>query len=104
MNDIQITEFDIFHEKNPWVYNYLVTRIRQWFHDRPNRDNVGLDDFYAPMRDNAPGFIESVRYRLPNEHRAYYARLIMHQEPDLAGKIRIRASAADEWLANRRSA
>lgn len=38
-------------------------------------------------------------FKLNNSYRAYYARLIMAQEPDLAGLFALRKSEADNWTA-----
>ena len=38
-------------------------------------------------------------YKINNNFTAFYARLIMAQEPDLAGIFDLRTSEADEWIA-----
>lgn len=76
--------FQRFHERNPHVYRELVVLARRI------RD-AGL------KRYSIKGLFEVLRYethlrtcdpeqpfKLANAHTAYYARLIMAQEPDLA--------------------
>lgn len=43
-------------------------------------------------------------FKLNNNFRAYYARLLMENEDDLAGLFELRASEADAWVANYRVA
>jgi hypothetical protein len=38
-------------------------------------------------------------FKIDNSHRAFYSRLIMAQERDLAGLFDLRTSKADLWIA-----
>ena len=59
--------------------------------DRPLKSLLGM-----PWRvaTNDP------EYKLNNNYRAYYARLMMYREADLMDVFDIRDSEADDWLAN----
>jgi hypothetical protein len=92
------TAFDRFHAENPRVYEVLVRLAREWV-NRFGGHKLGIATLYETARweislaTNAPDF------RLNNNFRAYYARLIMAQERDLTGLFDLRASKADEWIA-----
>lgn len=76
-------QFEDFHDLNPWVYSDLVILTR----DLVNRGHrrVGIGMLFEVLRwqrmmstqDNASGF------KLNNNYRSRYARLIMDNEPDL---------------------
>lgn len=80
-------KFDWFHKHNPHVYRALVDLARQ----RKNRGRKhwsmkaafevlrDLDSFQTDPRS------ETSKYKLNNIFTAFYARLIMQNEPDLAG-------------------
>jgi hypothetical protein len=80
-----------FHDKNPAVYRLLVRFARQW-RQRFGPDAVmGIGQLFERVRwevciktDDAMGF------KLCNNHRAFYARLIMERNPDLDGVFRLR--------------
>lgn len=79
-----------FHGQNPQVYDRLVTLARQLV-DR-GHEKIGIGMLFEVLRwhhamttaGDADGF------RLNNNYRAMYARLIMEQEADLAGAFEIR--------------
>jgi hypothetical protein len=76
--------FDRFHSANPWVYDALVKLARDL--RRRGRDRVGIGMLFEVLRwqwfmtttDAASDF------KLNNNYRSRYARLIMDREPDLA--------------------
>lgn len=79
-----------FHTENPRVYA-LLTKLARQAQGR-GFDNYGIGALFEVARwqtnvetEEADGF------KLNNNHRAYYARLIEEQEPDLAGFFRMRA-------------
>lgn len=72
-----------FHAENPEVYKILVRLARAY---KREKRREGIGHLWEVMRwemflrvDSKDGF------KLSNNHRAYYARLIMKQEEDLAG-------------------
>ena len=79
-----------FHKKNPHVYKTLVIRCKQWRNRHPKK-KIGIRMLWEAMRwdilmqTDAPD-----DFKLNNNHTSYYARLIMNNEPDLAGIFDIR--------------
>lgn len=87
-------EFLEFHETHPDVFDLLVdfalqTRRAGWAH-------YGLATIYERVRWHLD--VNEDRYggfKLNNNHRAYYARLAMEREPELAGFFATRALARE---------
>lgn len=83
------TEFIQFHKDNPDVYARLVAlarRARSYGYSR-----LGIGHLWEVMRWDL--MVESkglLEYKLNNNYRSRYARLIMGQEPDLAGFFELR--------------
>jgi len=95
--------FADFHAKSPEVYAALVKLAREWvFHTRRNR--LGIATLYERARWELALTTSDADFKLNNDYRAFYARLIMHQEPDLAGLFATRTSEADGWLPEQVSA
>ena len=82
--------FEEFHADNPQVYRELVRRCRLL-------KSCGIDDYsiagvYEVVRyDRLTGTRSKDGFKLNNDHRAYYARRIMDNEPDLADFFEIRS-------------
>jgi hypothetical protein len=81
-----------FHQANPAVYDELVTRARAW-RERHGSRKLAIATiyevvrwFYAMETDDPNG----APWRLNNDWRSFYSRLIMEQEPDLAGVFETR--------------
>jgi len=90
--------FEAFHESNPRVYEVLVRLAREWV-ARTGRHKLGIGALYERARwENALATTDP-DFRLNNNYRAFYARMIMAREPDLAGLFDLRVSEADSWLA-----
>ena len=75
-----------FHEANPLVYDLLVSYARQWRYSNPDTP-VGIDMLYARIRwdFNVEVHTTPNNFKLSNNHKPYYARLIMVKEPQLKG-------------------
>lgn len=88
-------EFLAFHEANPDVYAALVQRCRAGLAVGVRRWGIG--SLWEGLRWHWRVEVNrtDVEFKLNNNHRAFYARLIMAQEPDLAGFFETRRSAAD---------
>ena len=86
-------EFEQFHRENPGVYASLVALcqlarargIARW----------GIGRLWEVLRWNAAMETDAAEYKLNNNHRAYYARMIMDREADLAEFFETRRSVAD---------
>lgn len=83
-----------FHRANPDVYRFLVERVRRWKAGGHGHGSIRM--FWELARFE---FCQTVNtastFRLNNNHHAFYARLIMRQEPDLAGFFETREAVAD---------
>lgn len=75
--------FAEFHRANPWVYDTLVDLARDLV--RRGRKRIGIGMLFEVLRwhyqrtTNDP----ASDFRLNNNYRSRYARIIAHQEPDL---------------------
>lgn len=90
--------FERFHAANPRVYEVLVRLAREWV-GRTGRHKLGIATLYERTRWEIALATSDPDFKLNNNFRAYYARLIMLREPDLDGLFDLRASEADEWIA-----
>lgn len=87
--------FTAFHTESPEVYRTLCTLARQWVY-RTGRHRIGIATLYERARWELAMSTCDPDFKLNNSYRAYYARLIMAQERDLAGLFELRKSDADE--------
>lgn len=81
-----------FHHDNPQVYVELVSRARQLRLRGHRRGSINMlfevVRWHSFMQTTDPAF------KLNNNHRSRYARLIMSQEADLAGFFDVRELTA----------
>lgn len=78
-------KFEAFHEANPQVYVELVTLARQALKRGYKTYSINsLFEVVRWQRDISP-LATTDEFKLNNNFRSRYARLIMEQEPDLAG-------------------
>lgn len=80
--------FRRFHSANPEVYRNLVNLARQL--KRSGRDSYGIVGLYEVLRYDASLKTDGKPFKLSNDYRSRYARLIMAQEPDLEGFFKTR--------------
>jgi hypothetical protein len=86
--------FETFHAANPQVYKALVTLARKA--KARGKTRVGIKALVEVVRwelslETAGDF----EFKVNNSHAPHFARLIMAQEPDLAGIFETRRSTAD---------
>jgi hypothetical protein len=84
------TDFYQFHKDNPDVYRRLVALARKA--RSHGYSHIGIKHIWEVMRWEV--MIETkgaTDYKLNNNFTSRYARLIMGQEPDLAGVFEVRA-------------
>jgi hypothetical protein len=87
-------EFKEFHLEHPEVYNELVKLARTW--QANGTAKLGIATLFEVLRWNSHLNPErDSGYKLNNNYRALYARLIMEQEPDLNGLFEIRERTAE---------
>lgn len=86
--------FDDFHADNPDVYDELVRLARIWRTRGLNK--LGIATLFEVLRweNHMNGVRDKDGYKLNNNYRALYARLIMEQESDLDGLFDIRERTA----------
>jgi hypothetical protein len=89
--------FEQFHQDNLHVYSTLVRLAKQWV-AHTGRGKLGIGALYERARWEIAIQTKDPDYRLNNNFRAFYARLMMHNEPELRGLFELRSSEADEWL------
>lgn len=86
--------FEAFHRSNPAIYAMLVRFARQI----PAGRKIGISLLFERLRWEATTQTTSTDFKLNNTFRAWYVRLIMHNNPDLADLFELRKSAADQWI------
>lgn len=77
-----------FHQDNPQVYAELVMLARRW--RRRGRRKCGIGMLFEVLRWRSGMRTGGDDFRLNNNYRSYYARLIMLREPDLTGIFELR--------------
>lgn len=91
-------KFEQFHRENPHVYQTLVSLARRWV-ARTGRQKLAIASLFEVARWEVSLSTKDPDYKLSNSYRAFYARLIMAQEPDLALAFNLKSSEADDWIA-----
>lgn len=91
MKDLS-ANFWAFHERNPHVYAKLVEIAH--FVQSKGRASWGIAAIFERLRWVSEFETEGDLYKLNNDYRAFYSRMLM-REPDLSGFFRVRVSAAD---------
>lgn len=96
--------FEGFHRDNPDFYRELV-RLARRFRARTGRA-CGIQRLIEIVRfDLDMQSVSHDDFKINNDFAAYYARLIMHSEPDMRGFFQLRrADEADVWIAEKRRA
>lgn len=86
-------DFVNFHADNPDVYAELVALARTW--RTRGYAKLGIATVFEVLRWNRyMDGKDKHGFKLNNNYRALYARLIMEQEPDLAGMFELRERTA----------
>ena len=81
--------FSTFHADNPRVYELLVRFSRQWV--ASGRAQCGIALIWERMRwEMMLSTTDASGFKLNNDYKSRYARLIMAMEPDLAEFFNIR--------------
>jgi len=87
--------FEHFHSANPDVFSTLVTRTRTLVARGHKR--VGIAMLFETMRwDHMLRTSGNEPFKLNNNYRAFYSRLIEQTYPELGGVFTKRGSVADE--------
>jgi hypothetical protein len=91
-------KFRLFHESNPHVYCTLRRLAREWI-NRTGKQKLGIGALYERARWDIAIQTNDPEFKLNNNYRAFYARLLMARERDLDGIFQLRGSLADQWVA-----
>jgi hypothetical protein len=82
--------FWVFHEENPRVYRLFVRLARQW-RDVHGDGHLGIKMLFERARwEYLMETHDLLGFKLNNNYTAFYARIIMENEPDLAGVFHLR--------------
>lgn len=83
-------QFQQFHRQNPWVYEHLVRLTRELV--RKGQRKVGMGMLFEVMRWQVMMTTAdpNSEFKLNNNYRSRYARMIMLNHPDLHGIYEIR--------------
>jgi hypothetical protein len=88
--------FESFHRLNPWVYDALVTLTRDL--TRRGHDRIGIAMLFEVLRWQYLRTTVGDPFKLNNDYRSRYSRLIMATEPDLADVFETRRMTAPRPL------
>ena len=91
--DAAVQAFRKFHAANPDVYRSLRQLALQL--KRKGHVHYGIGSLYEVMRWHRALKTVDVDFKLNNNYRAYYARLLMQNVPELSGFFSLRVSKAD---------
>jgi len=80
-------QFERFHQDNPRVYTVLEQLARRWL---AGHSQVGIGMLWEVMRWQLGVETNTTDYRLNNNHRSRYARLLLAEHPEWAGRIKTR--------------
>jgi hypothetical protein len=83
-------QFEEFHAANPWVYDELVTLARRAKRRGANKVGIGMMVEIVRWRRFIATQDFNSGFKINNNYRSRYARLISEREPDLAGMFETR--------------
>jgi len=86
-------KFRVYHEKNPEVYSQLRTLALKM--RGTGRHKYGIAGLFEVLRWHRALETSDEDFKLNNSYRAFYARLLMTQEPGLEGFFSVRKSVGD---------
>ena len=77
-----------YHKQNPHVYDL----VEQFTFDIIKRGykNYSINSVFERIRWHTDVETEGEKFKLSNNHRAYYARFFMHNHPEYKGFFRIK--------------
>lgn len=88
INDEIEKKFEKFHNKNPHVYKLLVKYAREA--RKTGKKKFGMGAIYERARWNVEVETRGVPFKIDNDFRSRYSRVIMHNEHDLDGFFELR--------------
>lgn len=94
LDDSPQGRFERFHRDNPRVYVELV-RAARLYREQTGNAKCGMSLLIGRVRWVLALETQGDAFRLNNNYGPFYARMVMAQEPDLAGMFDLRRSLAD---------
>jgi hypothetical protein len=91
-------EFEQFHRSHPDVYATLRSLALRRV-DRLGETQLSINMLFEVARWEVSLSTGDSQFKLNNDHRAAYSRLLMLHEPRLAGLFSTRDSECDTWIA-----
>lgn len=85
--------FESFHDRNPWVYQALEELTRDEFARGHRR--IGIAMLFEVLRWHYGRRTDSDTFRLNNDYRSRYARLLMQSHPEWDQVFATRALTAE---------
>ena len=90
-----VAKFEEYHEANPDVYLALVDLAHEL--KRKGRKHYSINGLFEVLRwQRAINANDPWGWKINNSYRAFYARKIMRDYPELKGFFELRISAADD--------
>jgi len=81
-------KFREFHKDNPQVYVELRKLAFEWYRETRGQRPIGMACLYETLRFRIGIETNGKPYKLCNNHRAFYSRLLMIDEPQMVNIIR----------------
>ena len=92
------SQFYRYHEENPRVADWFLKAARA-LQQEEHRTRYGIGALTERIRwDIKMGIIKTDSFKISNDLRACYARLVVMRDPTLCGLFTIKPSAADDAL------
>lgn len=85
--------FQRYHAENPQIYRLLLRFALEA--KQAGRIRLGIKMLYERVRWHTTVETHGDEFKLNNNYHAYYARLLMQQEPTLRGFFETRKAKAD---------
>jgi hypothetical protein len=85
------TAFWLFHDSNPKVYTLLVKFAHEWREARGDKARLGMKALFERVRwETSLQTNDEFKFKLNNNHTAFYARLLMESRSELKGLFKLR--------------
>ncbi len=90
--------FEVFHTANPEVMAQLELLVQQWL--RRGRGRLGIEMLWNVLRWERYMSTDdpASEWKLNNNYKAYYVRLLQQAHPEWADLFELRTSQADDRL------
>lgn len=86
-------QFETFHQLNPWVLRALETLTADYLKRGARRVGIGM--LFEVLRWRYVAATEGDEFRLNNNYRSRYVRLLIERHPDWAQAFEVRSLRTD---------